>query len=763
MKPGLLKLTNFQSFRGEHDIPLGAIRCAAVLGLNGSGKSSIFDAIRFCVWGYSRVPRDLNWVITQGEQVCRVEFEFEVEGDHYLVSRQRSSKGSGSTTLSFQRLTADGPQILDGKTATETQQRITALLHMTEELFRISAYGAQRYDLDFAEAMPGKRREVLGGIVIPEPEVWERRADAARQMGRDLQAQRDQQAINQTQAQARADSLPLILEQIAEIEAQLEKLGSLQSHAAEQSERFAAVRERLIGEQAADKAARAGLLETQQQLNSATVTLTVREGRATSIAEAVAGREAVALALAGAEDAASEAAEMEAARQERERLAGEGRTLTEQIKTAKAEHAAAVREIEQRIEAARSKHSLGLKARRDSIAQLAKQAGVLDSVPCAAAGNTPLVDTCPLVAQAREAREALPGQRRDLAWFETQTPWADDEKRLPELKARSPAADLIAQRDALKARHDALAYDADVHAVVKREAANLQKFQSDLAAIHAQAALLPQARQDLEAASAEADRLAEKVKELTAALGPEHDWLTELAAVDKRAAAAKAEQARLRSEIEAAQSARGRLTEQLAGAQAAAEDAQRLTVEIAEADRRLNLLRILGNPRDGAFSRGGIPALLVEEAIGELEGVANEVLQTLSDGQLAVELHSQRENKDGSLAEALDIIVHGPEGPRPFEAFSGGEAVRVALSVRAAISALLSRRRGARCEMLILDEPRWLDDPGLDGLVECLARLSDRFACILLATHIERLKEMFPCRIEVTKDAAGSRVEVITA
>ena len=484
--------------------------------------------------------------------------------------------------------------------------------------------------------------------------------------------------------------------------------------------------------------------------------------RVSSIAKVITFRAGTLSDLKAAEAAASEAAEMEAARQERERLAGEGRTLGEQIKAAKAEHGAAVQKLESEIDGAQTRYTLGLGSRRDGITRLKKQAALLDKANCVATGATGLAEGCALIADAREARAALPAAEAEIDRFANDMPWLDDMDRLAKLRAQAPASDLIAQREALKARHDAIAYDSALWGAASQKAAGLQKLQADLARIDAQAALLPQARADLQTAQAEADRLAEKVKQLTAALGPERDWAAELGAVDKQAAAARAEQSRLRSEIEAAQSARGRLAEQLAGAQAAAEEATRLASEIAEADRRLNLLRILGNPRDGAFSKGGIPALLIERAVPELEAAANEVLETLSDGRMYLTLRTQKETSGKALSETLELMVADERSEREYSTLSGGEATRVDLAIRCGLSLLLSRRAGARVELLVLDEPPGLDERGQDDLVECLGRLSKHFATILLVTHIDRLRESLPTRLVFTKDpATGSQVEVM--
>ncbi len=759
MKPRRLLLENIHSFRGRHEIDFTSISSAVVAGINGGGKSTaVVDAPIYCLFGETR--GDANSIVSEGEQVGRVEFEFSLGDEVFLVSRQRNTRGSGSTILSFLRLTASGPEVLDGKTIGETQARIESVLHMTADLLRATSFSTQGDASRFAKARPADRKLVLGDIL--DLGLWERRAETARALIKTEDAQRLAKATAAEQAEAKAAFIPQIEAQAEEV---AEKIDFLR-------ERFGAFeielialgneREKLLADRAADASRRESLKEAQAQLETANGTRVAKQMRVEEITRTTERRQAVVDALTVAESYAAEAQELEAKRQERERIAGEGKELDAQIKAAKAEYQTAVNTLTFRVRQAINTHSHDLEKRRQFIAQLAKQAEVLDSVPCAIAGNTPLVDACPLIAQAREAKQLLPSAQADLDRIANETPWAGDGARLKEQEAQVPAADLIAKRNELAQRYKAIAYDAEAHAQAKRFAADRDKHQSELAQIDAQAALLPDARAELEAAETELRRLTDKVKQLTESLGPERTWDQEIAEVDRQIAAAKAECDRLRREIEVAQQQQGSLSEQLRQAQEAAEQVKVLREEIAEIDRRINILKLLGNPGDGAFSKGGIPALLIERAVPELEAAANEVLETLSDGRLSLSLRTQKENSSKGLSETLDVVVSDERGERLYETFSGGESMRVDLALRVGLSTLMAQRAGARCELLVLDETcAPLDVRGREQFVEAVGKIADRFATVLVVTHCDDLKDQFPCRIEVSKDADGSKVEVM--
>jgi exonuclease SbcC len=158
-----------------------------------------------------------------------------------------------------------------------------------------------------------------------------------------------------------------------------------------------------------------------------------------------------------------------------------------------------------------------------------------------------------------------------------------------------------------------------------------------------------------------------------------------------------------------------------------------------------------------AFSKRGVPAMIIETAVPELERSANELLARMTDGRLHVRIETQREIKTGELREALDIIISDELGSRPYEMYSGGEAFRIDFAIRIALSRMLARRAGARLRSLFMDEGFGTQDArGREHLVSAINSIQDDFDLILVITHIEELKEAFPARIEVIKTSQGS-------
>jgi exonuclease SbcC len=166
-----------------------------------------------------------------------------------------------------------------------------------------------------------------------------------------------------------------------------------------------------------------------------------------------------------------------------------------------------------------------------------------------------------------------------------------------------------------------------------------------------------------------------------------------------------------------------------------------------------------------AFGKDGVPALLIEQALPEIEIKANQILGRLSDDTMHLHFETQAKYKDEKrkeLRETLEIQVSDGAGLRDYEMYSGGEAFRVNFAIRLALSEVLAQRKGARLQMLVIDEGFGSQDAlGRQRLIQAINAVKDDFAKILVITHLEELKDAFPTRIEVEKTEEGSRVEVI--
>jgi exonuclease SbcC len=188
---------------------------------------------------------------------------------------------------------------------------------------------------------------------------------------------------------------------------------------------------------------------------------------------------------------------------------------------------------------------------------------------------------------------------------------------------------------------------------------------------------------------------------------------------------------------------------------------KKLEVERSELGLQIGRFKAL----ERAFGKDGVPALLIEQALPEIEMKANEILGRLSDDTMRLHFETQAKYKDEKrkeLRETLEIQVSDGAGERDYEMFSGGEAFRVNFAIRLALSEVLAQRKGARLQMLVIDEGFGSQDAqGRQRLIQAINTVRADFAKILVITHLDELKDAFPTRIEVEKTETGSTVTVI--
>jgi len=163
-----------------------------------------------------------------------------------------------------------------------------------------------------------------------------------------------------------------------------------------------------------------------------------------------------------------------------------------------------------------------------------------------------------------------------------------------------------------------------------------------------------------------------------------------------------------------------------------------------------------------AAGKDGIQALLIEDAIPEIEQEANELLSKLTNNQSQIILESLRDLKKGGIKETLDIKISDTSGIRAYELFSGGEAFRIDFALRVAISKLLARRAGTSLQTLIIDEGFGSqDEEGLSNIMDALHKIQDDFSKIIIVSHLTTMKDQFPVHFVVQKGPNGSTVNIL--
>lgn len=146
-------------------LSLEAVHVACLCGGNGSGKSSLLDAMTWALWGKSRADSDDD-LVRQGQTEAEVDFVFSVRGQSYRVLRKHSRAARGGTSvLTLQSLAQGAARDISGNTKTETQAKLIELLGLDYKTFRNSAYLVQGSSNEFSVADPAERKRVLATIL----------------------------------------------------------------------------------------------------------------------------------------------------------------------------------------------------------------------------------------------------------------------------------------------------------------------------------------------------------------------------------------------------------------------------------------------------------------------------------------------------------------------------------------------------------------------------------------------------------------------
>ena len=160
-----------------------------------------------------------------------------------------------------------------------------------------------------------------------------------------------------------------------------------------------------------------------------------------------------------------------------------------------------------------------------------------------------------------------------------------------------------------------------------------------------------------------------------------------------------------------------------------------------------------------AFGRSGVQAILIETVLPSIEEEANTLLGRMTDGRMHVKLETQRQRRSGrgEPIETLEINISDEMGPRSYELFSGGEAFRINLALRIALSKVLAHRRGAPLPTLFIDEGFGTQDAaGRERILDVIGAIRKDFEKIIVVSHLDEIKDVFDVRIEVQKEEAGS-------
>tara|TARA_B100001750_G_scaffold246981_1_gene271096 strand:+ start:5053 stop:7578 length:2526 start_codon:yes stop_codon:yes gene_type:complete len=383
-----------------------------------------------------------------------------------------------------------------------------------------------------------------------------------------------------------------------------------------------------------------------------------------------------------------------------------------------------------------------------------------------------------LQGEASELENRLPQQ--ELALNQAQTNWQvelqqleqqlkDSQQARLELEEATPrlktmritladnsfAAEDSAQLKRLEEQIKELDYDPATRQQMFRESQNLEAFAQQEQLLEQAEAGLPGAKDAVEQNSALAARRREELTEMETQAAKTKGALARLTTLEAEFTQEEQLEREIGVRVQQSIDRQGYLRGQV-------ERQESLADELRSETARLNALQdeqSIYQELAVAFGRQGVQAMLIETVVPRLEDETNLLLGRMTDNRMNVKLETQRDRASGNgdPRETLDIIVSDELGPRGYEMFSGGEAFRVNLAMRIALSKVLAQRTGAPLPTLFIDEGFGTQDAiGRERILDVISAIGNDFEKVLVITHLDDLKEAFPVSIEVLKDVNGS-------
>jgi len=376
------------------------------------------------------------------------------------------------------------------------------------------------------------------------------------------------------------------------------------------------------------------------------------------------------------------------------------------------QHAVTELEAQRAQHAALSTELHGLEARGKSAAQFAgslkAQADVIDAVPCRA---DPMHNTCPLLAQAREAKGKLAEQViavRDLrASYQAKQlgikPLAESLGALPEKQAALGALQAALTRDqqelqrltALAARKPMLEVAQEALTQAERDLTTLAE--EEVAAIARHEREVAESGTQLSAVQRELSSLVtEDVTGLLASLDLRIRQSREaVVALDGRIEVLIRQQASLSTEHE-------RVESLVAGLPALQGKADRLSDEIAQWKL---LAKALGND--------GVIALSIDDAGPALTQIVNDLLLACYGPRFTIAIQTQTTLANGEKREGFEIAVNDGENDssKDFAVMSGGQKIWINECLTRGIALYRAQDTGHSFQTLFTDEADGPLDP----------------------------------------------------
>lgn len=779
MKPLSLTMSAFGPYAGVTQLDFGKLGSEGVFlitGDTGAGKTTIFDAISFALYGEAsggaerRAARSFRSDYAAAEAETYVEFFFEHRGREYRIKRapeyeRRKLRGEGTTK---QAAYAEFECAETGELITRidaVNARVGELTGLSRSQFAQTVMIAQGDFLKILNAKSEDRKRLFQKLF--DTEVFAGIQQRLKDMnGECAQAVERINALSEAELARLKDDMDFArAKELRELRTDVRRMDKLPGLL---EERLRARRERLDAAMAA-----AAQEEWAARRASAEKELEGAESLKDGLRRMA---EAIPLLMNAAAGATALEAQREAAK-----------LCLEESRRRDAEYTA----VKERFYASQA----GLLA-----------AELKEGQPCPVCGSTEHpAPACPASEPAtKEQLERADGERR-RAEARVHAAAAEAAKRQAELEAAKGRLEALGftggesaqelegecahtraeiQRREAAVKRARAGSEAALAALSRAKAAleNAEKRRADIeAALEAQqaefaAGLSAQGfagaeeyerakmpARDMDALDAQLRARRERLRSLTDRLEALTEKLTgaeraELEALEATAAAAQR-----------ASRAAGEAAAAMKSAAAADEEAiariRELSARRAEAQRRWAVVKEVYDTVSGQVSRRvkiSFETYVQQYYFKQVIAAANKRLTVLTDGMFVLRVKEEARNMRSQAGLDLDVLDRSTGLWRDVSTLSGGESFMASLALALGLAdTVQSRSGGVRLDAMFIDEGfGTLDENSLRQAMELLTRLAGGRRLVGVISHMAELKERIDKKVVVTKTAAGSALRI---
>lgn len=804
MRLRYMELRNYRKFRDARiEFPDGVV---AIVGSNGSGKTTILEAVTWALFGnVSSVMRDnkegvVSFGASPGEE-CAVVLEFDLGEDSYRLARSMK----GKNLVMDASLEVNGKLLAKGDT--DVTKAIVAKLGMDHQAFFVSVFTKQKDLNALANIGPADRKKlVLRMLRVDSLEKVitaigadannaKREADGVSASLRDADGNDRIESLKE-QERAAADSLKKLIDGssklLADRQAAIEKSQMTKGHWEAEEERY----RQDVSLERKQTGARAGLQAMHESLGK--LEKEIADLRA--LRESLPGLESKDKEYQEARTAAERHTTLREQFLRRQRQEEELNAKKGELETLRAEEEQAVKEMSilPDIETSLTTVDANLSETRELISSISAQARVAESeaarlrvelerskrkaeeiVKLGEDSNCP---TCQrrmgaqytdLLRRYREEQKALEEGaalqddiRKGQLEQRTRTEQRRDalEARRSKLLSQSRLKASLDERarkaqqsisltkvklDALQKGLDSLgpvAYDATAHDAAKRKASDLEAAHLALNRAMTKMERLPLAMEEKDrmaiAVASEEEALRAASQERRA-LGFE---MKTLLLKKKEHEEARQNEERLAQDVIRAEGEQRRLASEMESLRKQTAELERSRLKYVSLMKEQEILNRLSQVMKG-FKEN-----VISRIVPTLSDTSSDLLSQLTEGKYS----------GMRLDENYQMWLYDQGEEFRLERFSGGEVDLANLCLRLAISRMIMERSGNQMNFLVLDEIFGSQDQSRKrSILETLGQLQKQFRQILLITHIDDVKDNVSAVLRVQEKEDGSSTAVL--